>query len=383
MLARLRPLINNQRRFSLQQVLNVGPSLTLTVTRLRYAPYSDQQTVKLPKAQRRSIKPKLRKALKNDQDPIDKQQRRDEDVPREVLPCTTVSTCEEYDLGSVIDQFYSKGLRGANILLPEEIAHVKFPFSAGKAADVLVLSNGSIVAWGMTEVEVMEMLVPMLRNCEIRSYKEIETEDMDYIEEEDIAIESGTGSSSMIGDVIHIKGESAQTRLLDKAAFSSGLARNTKLACLEISLEKYIGSIKEITDRLATGKKLGLGGSDVLKITGRLLQIRGNLNLYSELIETPDLYWSEPELEALYKLISSRLDVVPRIAILNKKLDYAAELVEILQTHTSEQHSTRLEWMIIALITIEVCFEIFHFVERKLEVKEIEGVIEETAGLRH
>lgn len=326
--------------------------------------YSDQ-SYKVPKGQRRSVKPKLRKAFKNGQNQLDKQQRWEEQLKDDVAACTTISTCEEYDLGAVIDLFYSKGLRGANILLPEEIAHVRFPYSAVQSADVLVLSNGSIVAWGMTEVEVMEMIVPILKSCEIRSYKEVETEDMDYVEEESYS--GGNGTSTMIGDVIYIRGESPRARLLDKAAFSSGLARNTKLAALEISLERYIGSIKEITDRLATGQKLGLGGSDVLMITGRLLQIRGNLNLYSELIETPDLYWSEPELEALYKLISSQLDVVPRISILNKKLDYAAELVAILQTHTSEQHSTRLEWMIIALITVEVCFEIFHFVERKAD----------------
>lgn len=294
--------------------------------------------------------------------------------------CTTISTCEQYNLPEVVKLFYKAGLRSASMLLPAEMVHVEYPYSAGKSADVLVLLNGTIVAWGMTEIEVIDQLIPLLKPSEVRSYKQIESEDMDYVEEveEHSKMDDNSGSNSngngpisnseptstMIGDVIYIRGTNESQRLLNKAAFSSGLARNTKLAALEISLEKYISVIKDISHKLATGGHLGLKGSDALKITGQLLQIRGQLNLYSELIETPDLYWSEPQLEALYALISRKLDVAPRISILNKKLDYASELVGILKTHTSEQQSTRLEWMIIVLILVEVCFEIAHFSER-------------------
>jgi uncharacterized Rmd1/YagE family protein len=304
-----------------------------------------------------------------------------------IMPCTTISTCEHYDLAKVVDLFYAQGMRSAAVILPGEMVHVKYPFGAGKSADVLILVNGTIVAWGMTEVEVMEQLVVSLKSAEVRSYKDVETEDMDFIEEyegqdEGTQTEGGktspvviepspfTTESTMIGEIICIRGNTPTERLLNKAAFSSGLARNTKLAALEISLENYISSIKEITTKLATGSKLGFNGSDVLKITGQLLQIRGQLNLYSELIETPDLYWTEPELESLYTLISKKLDIAPRISILNKKLDYASELVGILKTHTSEQQSTRLEWMIIILIMVEVGFETIHFFERYWDKKQ-------------
>lgn len=318
-------------------------------------------------------------------------------------PCTSASTCEAYDLGRVMDLMFNEGFRSSRILLPGEMAHVQFPVHNGKdKADVLILVNGTIVAWGMKELQVLEEFVPLLKRAEIRPYASIETEDMDYVEypNGDISAEnavhvvsssssagatSGASSegaqapsaasqssqpfppdlekSTMIGDVIYLRGDEKQ-KLLDMAAFSSGLARSTKLAALENGMETFIGTIKELSDKLATGRHLGVHGKDVLKTTGRLLQIRGQLNLYSELIETPDLYWSEPELERLYSLLSKKLDISQRIAILNKKLDYASELVGILQTHLSEEQSTRLEWMIIILITVEVCFEIIHFSEK-------------------
>jgi uncharacterized Rmd1/YagE family protein len=297
------------------------------------------------------------------------------------------------------------------------MVHVKYPYGLGRQiVDIIVLENGSLVAWGMDESAVRHDIVPVLAPAEVRSYKTAETEDMDYVEEipendqqdlnagdsnemyvymcdahaasetaslrclryvvnadrrssaslQDAAIQSSqrVSKSGMIGDVIYIRGETNELRLLDKAAFSSGLARNTKLAALEISLENYISSIKVIGDTLASGGKFTLRGKDVLRITGKLLQIRGQLNLYSELIETPDLYWSEPELESLYTLISRKMDIAPRISILNTKLDYASDIVSILKSQISEEQSTRLEWAIIILIMIEVIIEFIHFAEK-------------------
>jgi len=62
--------------------------------------------------------------------------------------------------------------------------------------------------------------------------------------------------------------------------------------------------------------------------------------------------------------MSRTLDVPHRISILNKKLDYANELIEVLRTHLSEVHSLKLEWMIIALIAVEVGFEFVHYADR-------------------
>lgn len=42
------------------------------------------------------------------------------------------------------------------------------------------------------------------------------------------------------------------------------------------------------------------------------------------------------------------------LQVMNEKLNHCSEMAELLRTHLSEQHSFRLEWGIIALITIEV-----------------------------
>ncbi|KAK7205550.1 hypothetical protein BZA70DRAFT_278375 [Myxozyma melibiosi] len=291
--------------------------------------------------------------------------------------CVALTVADLYDLPRAIEIFHQMGHLQAEILLPHEAAYCAYPLPNGQKADTFVLSNGSIVTFGMPELSTIQ-LADELRAAEIRPYAVRESEDMDYVE---LPLEDGQDEelangkekeyynikkrSYMYGDVIVICG---QDRLLDKVAFASGLARSTKLAVIEESLEKYLESVRDITDRLATGRKLPVhDGREVLKKTGELLALRGNLNLYSELTETPDLYWSEPELETIYRVISKNLDIAPRIAILNKKLDYVSEVVSILKAHLSEEKGVRLEWMIIVLIMVEVCFETVHFVARYVE----------------
>lgn len=94
------------------------------------------------------------------------------------------------------------------------------------------------------------------------------------------------------------------------------------------------------------------------------------MNLYSELIETPDLYWSEPFLEKIYNNVSKILDINSRISIMNRKLDYATEEQRAFLSVLNEKKSTRLEWIIILLIMVEVVFEIHHYYERYEDKKE-------------
>ncbi|KAF5100580.1 hypothetical protein D0Z00_001199 [Geotrichum galactomycetum] len=286
-----------------------------------------------------------------------------------------MSTCEHYNLAKAIEILHEElGLRNAAVLIPGEIAHVSFPHSwrpSAEAADVLILgSSGSVVGWGMTESEMRELVVEPLRRAEVGSYgaNAIESEDMDFVTATAAEPDSGVNAerSTMVGDVMVVS-DNIKDPILVKAAFSSGLARSTKLATLENRFEAHLSTTKDLIDNLAAGRELGIRGTKLLQLTGELLSLRGQLNLHSELIETPDLYWEEPELEQLYSLISRKLDVATRIAILNKKLDYASESINVLKSHLSEEQGVRLEWMIIILIMVEVGFEIFHFVEHWYE----------------
>lgn len=131
---------------------------------------------------------------------------------------------------------------------------------------------------------------------------------------------------------------------------------------LETSLYKYLSSTRTIPTLLSRGSPLPFGRRVILQKTGELLELRAQLNHYSELTDSlPDLFWdSRPELglEGYYDQVGRALDVGVRIKTLNEKMDYAQEIASILRETLREKHSVDLEWIIIILIAVEVGFEL-------------------------
>lgn len=173
------------------------------------------------------------------------------------------------------------------------------------------------------------------------------------------------GYSTTISNEVIVIGDSENVSK-EKLAFSNGLADSVKLGVLEGMLDDHIEKVKSIPNALMGRGEIPLSRREMLSLTGELLHFRAQLNLNSDLLDTPDIYWSEPKIEELYFKISRVLETKRRIAILNKKLDYAKEMAQVLSDHLAENHGLKLEWGIIALIAVEVAFETIHIFEKFL-----------------
>lgn len=55
---------------------------------------------------------------------------------------------------------------------------------------------------------------------------------------------------------------------------------------------------------------------------------------------------------------------------MNEKLDHCVELAELVSSHLNDNHHVRMEWMIIALIAVEVIFEVLHYLDRFVTATE-------------
>ncbi|KAH8880375.1 DUF155-domain-containing protein [Thozetella sp. PMI_491] len=280
---------------------------------------------------------------------------------------SAVCVAESFDMEVVADLLQNHGF----LLDPDgtgfeihEVVHAK-GFNAG---DIFVFPSGTIVTWSLPP-DVVNTLATrhLLPAAEGPFVESKEVEDLEYV------VDHSQDQSSVSGDVVRL-GTLRETRdgdrldtTLAKIAFSSGLARSTKLAVLESSLTRYLESTRHIPDQLSQGLRFPLSRELILQKTGELLNLRSQLNHYNDLTDSlPDLFWdSEVKLETYYDKIGKALDVGIRIKTLNDKMTYAQEVVnmahEVLNTTekmASENHSTRLEWIIIILIAVEVCFEL-------------------------
>jgi uncharacterized Rmd1/YagE family protein len=263
------------------------------------------------------------------------------------------------------------------------------PSSAGlpsdEVGDLFVFPSGTVVAWslpeGFTSFLATRTLLPAAEGAHV---DDLETEDLEFVEDpkrENSVIKGDTiilGTNPGHGDAERLPAaQQSVDTVLTKVAFSSGLARSTKLAVLESLLSNYFESTRPIPTLLSQGSRLPFTRDFVLRKTGQLLSVRAQLNLYSELTDSlPDIFWDsrhELGLEGYYEQAGRALDVGIRIKLLNEKMDYAQEIASVLRERLSETHGLRLEWIIILLIAVEVGFEVLRLWKERVHEQQEEA----------
>lgn len=237
-----------------------------------------------------------------------------------------------------------------------EVVHAK----GVNGGDIFIFPSGTIVTWSLPPDVVTKQILRAAEEAHPTPLREVE--DLDFITDTSRAESTMKGDMVVLGTRREHRDNDTLDTTLAKIAFSSGLARSTKLAVLESALTAYFESTRHIPAILSQGSGLPLGRKFILQKTGELLSLRAKLNHYSELTDSlPDIFWdskSELGLEGYYEQVGRALDVNVRIRTLNQKMDYAQEIATVLREMSSEQHGTRLEWIIILLIAVEVVFEL-------------------------
>jgi required for meiotic nuclear division protein 1 len=265
-----------------------------------------------------------------------------------------ICAAESYDLTSLHQQLLTE-YPDCQLFADEVIR-----FSP-QGKECFIFDMGAIVAWDMSQGEI-DALREKYQSFEVSSIPQKEYDEIDFLLED-------TKQLSHLHDqheptLIIATDQSLTNIYLDKLAFSHGVANSVKLAVLENQLDIFVDSIKHLPIVLKNGQRLQLTRTQSLSKLGELLQFRAVLNLHSGLIETPDLYWNYSKLEGHFRSISNEFEIKQRVDALNKKLDYANDIAELLKGYLSERHSLKLEWAIIILIAVEVGFELLHFAER-------------------
>ncbi|KAG5755329.1 hypothetical protein H9Q69_004406 [Fusarium xylarioides] len=291
------------------------------------------------------------------------------DEPSNVVSATCVA--ESFKMPVVLEILSSHGFDidpDGTGFDANEVVHAR----GVNGGDIFVFPSGTIVTWSLPPDVVTRQIMRAAQ--EAHSIESREFEDLEF------TTDTNREASVLKGDVIvlgtrkeHKEADKLDTTLA-KVAFSSGLARSTKLAVLETALTSYFESTRNIPALLSQGAGIPLGRKFILQKTGELLSLRARLNHYSELTDSlPDIFWdtsSDLGLEGYYEQVGRALDVNVRIRALNQKMDYAAEIASVLREMSSEQHGTRLEWIIIVLIAVEVIFELRRIVLEMLQERE-------------
>lgn len=264
------------------------------------------------------------------------------------MDCCAICTASSYNI-----KFLFEVMRITyKTTLYRDVVHVDLQKSEF-SCDVFFFSYGVAVFWGVDKEKGIQII-----NEEIASFEEDKSPEI----ETDIFTYEYGDTLKIAEDEITLPNDS----ILTKLALSHAIAQSVKLAAFETSLKKTFHLTKQLPEDLAKHGKIFLSRKAIRKMMGELLITRSSINLKMDVLDTPDFFWENPELESSYLLMANYLDVRARVEILNQRLNVIRDLFEMLGTEVNHSHSTRLEWIIIWLILIEVIISltvhVFHII---------------------
>jgi uncharacterized Rmd1/YagE family protein len=224
-----------------------------------------------------------------------------------------------------------------------------------KHAEMFIFSYGVVVFWNFTESQEKAVLADITfakttvdgKSLVIRPIgdQDIETEEMHF------TYSPKTARPRIYNDMITLRSGDHMIKL----AMSHALAQSTKLSRFEAQMDGNMHDVKHVPKMLALTGKLGLKREEVLKISGKLFKLRVDVNLSSNVLDTPDFFWeSEPALNPLYTAIREYLEIEQRILVLNERCKVFLELADIIADSIAESNMARITWIIIILIALSL-----------------------------
>ena len=265
------------------------------------------------------------------------------------MRCSSYCTAEEYILNQETISILKKTVSNPEFV--EKVLH--YQLVSGKESsrpiDVFLFTFGCVIIWGATEKQEEEIL-NNIAFTEKRKLKEAHSEfiDFDYNDIEDRTYINEEKNIIILGD----------DSTLVKLSVSHALAQSVKLNELEESVITLLKHTKPIQRELAQTGRVSLSRSQLSKQLGKLFNARFSINLHSDILDIPEFFWRRPSFEPIYNMTVEFQDIILRQGILNNHLNLIHELYTVLSSDLNHRHSTRLEVIIVLLITIEVVLAI-------------------------
>jgi uncharacterized Rmd1/YagE family protein len=142
---------------------------------------------------------------------------------------------------------------------------------------------------------------------------------------------------------------------LAQLAVSHAMAQSTKLSVFERRVTRLAETSAYIPTTLAATGVVRMHRREATRLTGQLFLQRSAVNLLSTVLDGPAFFWDAPDdLQGLYSQVTKYLELKSRVAVLNARYQVLEAMLLMVNQQLNEAHATRLEWIIIALIAIEI-----------------------------
>lgn len=222
-----------------------------------------------------------------------------------------------------------------------------------KHPDLFIFEYGVVVMWGFTEREEKAFL------------NDIEKFEKEKLAEEDIQVEefnyyvTKSYQPRIYNDFITLRDGS---NYMVKLSISHAIAQSVKISLFEELVDNTIEDTQDIPQEIAYSGKVSMSKVDIMKSIGELFILRININLHGSVLDSPEIMWSEPQLEPIYQATRGYLEINQRVSLLNQRLEVISDLLQMLKEQLGHSHEEYLEFIVILLVGVEVLISVINIV---------------------
>ncbi len=198
-----------------------------------------------------------------------------------------------------------------------------------------------LVFWGYDDAEVTQLL----RAYGQQPGQEWPSQDYPLLVRADLAVPCQVSNDAIV--LRELSGP-----LLDIAALA--LSQSVGLERHELALEQRLPQVRAMMERI--GRYTVFDRKRLLKLIADMARQRHEIigDLY--LLDKPDITWENETLEGLYNALARQLELRERFQVLEYKLRLMKDEVDMILDFVNQKTSEFLEWIIIALIALEIFF---------------------------
>ncbi|EPZ34527.1 DUF155-domain-containing protein [Rozella allomycis CSF55] len=200
--------------------------------------------------------------------------------------------------------------------------------SCHNPCDLFFFEYGVVVFWNCSAQEE-NLILSHISGFEVESISSSER----YSESYKYFIKPGE-TVKISDDVIQL----GDGNFISKLAASHALAQSSKLSLFEKKMDYVIESNRSIPLELMREGNITMERKTITSKIGQLYAMRMNVNLVSNVLDVPEIFWQEPNGQNLYQHIRGYLEISQRISILNQRCEVLGDMLGIFREHLTSFH---------------------------------------------
>ena len=136
------------------------------------------------------------------------------------------------------------------------------------------------------------------------------------------------------------------------------IAKSVALEQIEEKVDTVLDEAEGLIALLGQGR-LGIPDKRLARLAAKILDFKYRSIAYIMVLDKPDITWESPEVDRLYLTMANLFELSLRYQQIKHKSETLMDITGIFSDLSHARRASRLEWIIIALIFIEIVIYLF------------------------